>query len=183
MRNQLRLLFAENKSYGGTLRKTRKGRRGPRPLSTKTSMHLVLRSSKAKGSWSFLKPQNRTQLIQILKKFATKYGIRIISIANVGNHLHLHLKLGSRYTYKPFIRAITGAIAMAVTQTSRWKKLKTKTSDRFWDYRPFTRVIESLTAFLNLRDYLKINKLEGEGFSRATARYLIRREARLSLAT
>jgi hypothetical protein len=164
---QLKLLRSENKAYGGELLKTRKGRTGPRPLDTKNTMHLVLRSSKAKGDWSFRKHANKID--QIVARFSTKYGIRIISAANVGNHMHLQMKLANRFTYKPFIRAITGSIAMAVTGTSRWKKALGK----FWDYRPFTRVVQSFRGFLKLRDYIRINQLEGFGYTKDQARFMM----------
>jgi REP element-mobilizing transposase RayT len=156
-------------------------------------MHLVLRSSKAKGPMSFRK--HHKKIIEILNKFSQKYGVKILSIANVGNHIHMQIKLSNRYTYRPFIRAITSAIAMAVTGINRWTKqekigeenLETETSGRsakekFWDYRPFTRVVKSYLGFLNLRDYIKINKLEGEGFAREGAEYIVRNFGGLSSA-
>lgn len=39
----------------------------------------------------------------------------------------------------------------------------------FWDYRPFTRVIRGARAFLNTRDYIAINQLEGQGLPRVAA--------------
>ncbi len=137
-------------------------------------MHLVLRSSKAKGDWSFRRPANKLKIRQIVTKFSEKYGIKILSLANVGNHLHFHIKLSNRYTYKCFIRAITAAIAMAVSGTSRWNPLKKEPKDRFWDYRPFTRVIIGFRAFLNLRDYIEINELEGFGFQRPQAKFFLK---------
>ncbi len=162
---QLHLLKNQNKAYGGELQKTRKGRQGPRPLDTKNTMHLVLRSSKAKGLWSFNRPENYKKIKAIFAKFTNKYGIQIFSMAVVGNHLHLHIKLFNRYTYKPFIRATTSAIAMAVAKRTRWNKSGAGTdnirSNKFWDYRPFTRVIQGFKNLLNLKDYIKINQLEG----------------------
>ncbi|MDZ4678706.1 MAG: transposase [Oligoflexia bacterium] len=166
-------LKKSNKSYGGELLKTRKGRSQPRPLDTRNTMHLVLRSSKATGEWSFKKTKNEIKIREIVSKFSTKYGVRILSLANVGNHLHFQIKLSNRFAYKPFIRAITAAIAMGVTGTSRWNKLKKEAKDRFWDYRPFTRVVQSFRAFLNLRDYIQINQLEGLGTSRVEARFIL----------
>lgn len=127
-------------------------------------MHLVLRSSKARGLWSFR--NHETKIQEIFEKFSLKYGVKLITAANVGNHLHLQIKLTSRHTYRAFIRATTSAIAMAVTGTHRWKPLKVK----FWDYRPFTRIVQSFRAQLNLKDYIRINQLEGQGFTRAQAR-------------
>ncbi len=183
---QINLLKKSKYSYGGELMKSRAGRRGPRPLDTKNTMHLVLRSSKAKGEWSFLKRENKLKIQKILNKFSARYGIQILSFANVGNHLHLHLKLTNRFGYKPFIRAVTSTIAMAVTKCSRWSRggygysvsdssnansaigsnnAKSGNSTngkrtKFWDYRPFTRIIFGFAAFKRLNRYIKVNQLE-----------------------
>src|ERR1700689_5388498 len=106
-KNQLKLLKDEPKAYGGALLKTRKGRSRGRPLDTKNTMHLVLKSSKAVGDWSFWKPGNKEEIRKIIRKFSNKYGIKILSLANVGNHLHFQIKLYNIHTYKPFIRAVT----------------------------------------------------------------------------
>jgi hypothetical protein len=166
---QLSFLKPQSKSYGGELLKTRKGRSGPRPLDTRTTMHLVLRSSQARGQWSF--KRHEPKIRRIVDRFARKNGVKILSLANVGNHLHFHIKVGNRQTYRPFIRAVTAAIAMAVTGASRIKPLQRK----FWDYRPFTRVVEGLRAFLTLRDYIEVNELEGLGYPREAAREIIGR--------
>ena len=117
---QLEMLSKQKLAYGGELLKTRAGRSSSRPLSTKHSMPLVLIFSQAKGEWSFRKAKNQRKIGDILSRFSKKYGIRVLSMANVGNHLHLQIQLSNRYTYKPFIRAVTSAIAMAVTGVSRW---------------------------------------------------------------
>ena len=170
---QKKLFGTESKSYGGVLLKTRKGRAGPRPLDTKHTMHLVLRSSKAIGPWSFKAKRHAVRIREISERFAAKHGVKILSMANVGNHLHFHIKLENRFTYRPFIRAVTAAIAMAVTGASRWKPLKREAKDRFWDYRPYTRVIQGFRAFLNVRDYVKVNQLEGCGYTKEEARFAV----------
>lgn len=93
-------------------------------------------------------------------------------MANVGNHLHLHVQLTNRFTYNPFIRAVTGAIAIAVMGSVRRKK--------FWDRRPFSRIVQSFTAYLRLRSYVRINELESFGISREEARDIVRGEQMLS---
>ncbi len=183
---QLQLLQRENSAYGGELLKKDKNRKRGRPIVTNHTMHLVLRSTKAVGEWSFKRPQNEKKIKEIIEKFSQKYGVRILSLANVGNHLHMQIKLGNRRAYYAFIRAITAAIAMAVTQISRWNKLANKSVEdkkwHFWDYRPFTRVVESFKAFLNLRDYIRINALEGAGTPRAAARFLIKHDKVLNFS-
>lgn len=190
---QLKLLKNTRLSYGGSLRNTRKGRMGPRPLATKQEIHLILRSSKAKDAWSFLIPKNRKIIDGILRKFALKYGVNIISLANVGNHMHLRILLASLLTYKPFIRAVTSSIATSITGSNLWRVRlvhkevqaelnltqtnsdKKESSTKFWDYRPFTRVIIGYRNLLNLRKYIRINQLEGGGFDRETAEYIVKR--------
>jgi REP element-mobilizing transposase RayT len=149
-------------------------------------MHLVLRSSKAVEDMSFKAPHNRGAIEKIISRFSAKYGVRIISLANVGTHLHFHVKIAKRRGYLCFIRAVTAAIAMHVSGKNRWtlKKLvepartgvrrrERQHRDKFWDYRPFTRIVDGFRAFLNLRDYIQINQLEGLGVPRHQARFLL----------
>jgi REP element-mobilizing transposase RayT len=141
-------------------------------------MHFVLKSSHARGDWSFLKHKNEIQ--KIIEKFAHKYGVKLNSMANVGNHLHLHLQLTNRFTYKPFIRAISAAIMMTVTGASRWRPLAgilrskgLRPNTKFWNLRPFSRIVVSFKAVLNMRDYIQINKFEGLGYSREDSKFLV----------
>lgn len=170
--------------YGGDLLKTRAGRARPRPLSTRETMHLVLRSTKAKGERSFLRPRHDHNIRRIVAKFATKFGVRIIATANVGNHIHIHLKLLNRFTYNAFIRAVTGAIALAIAGKRPSGDCDTRDAGsgarKFWDRRPFTRIVVSLRAILNLRDYIRMNELEGLGFSRTETRQMVTIEKRLN---
>lgn len=177
------MLKREKSAYGGELRKTRAGR-GARPLATRQTMHLVLRSSLAKGEWSLRHTRHRRRVTNIVLRFARTNGVRVLSMANVGNHLHLHIKLGNRFSYARFIRAISGAIAQAVTGRTRWQTDSNVSSNsrerlRFWDHRPFTRIVESLRAVLGLRDYVRLNQLEGEGVNRREARAWIEIEKSL----
>jgi len=200
-------------AYGGELRKRRKGR-GQRSISTKYSMHLVLRSSLAKGVWNLRRHDSKIK--NIAKRFAHKYGVRLISLANVGNHLHMQIQLTNRHTYVPFIKALTSALAMAVTGASYKSSIRSRanalgiadtrraselevidtrrvvkgatvqgaakagavqpakeTPLRFWDYRPFTRIVHGRQAFLTLRDYIEVNRFEGRGYDRGEARFFI----------
>ena len=185
---QLKLLENQNLSYGGSLLNTRKGRAHGRPISTRETMHLVLRSTRATGQWSFQRPENKKRIEQIVRKFAVKYAVKVMSLGNVGNHLHFHIKLGHRASYRPFVRAITGSIVMAITGASRWKRVRgvggkdydgTPTIggggtqlgiEKFWDYRPFSRVVRGFQAMLSLKDYIDLNALEGIGMTRKEAK-------------
>lgn len=207
--SQLTFFSPPRSEYGGTLLNTRAGRAGPRPVDTRHTLHLVLRSSQATGTQSFLR--YRQSIRDIFARFGKRYGIRVLNLANVGNHLHLQIQVSNRYLYAPFIRATTGAIAMKVTGASRWankgrpnqarsappraapsaRDSRTPPGARsqsgagpgspsprssrlkFWDVRPWSRIVKSYRALLNLRDYLAINELQGQGLGRAEARWII----------
>lgn len=96
-----------------------------------------------------------------------KWGIKVIQFANVGNHLHLVVRIGHRRTYKPFICALTGAIAHRLKGNIK----------KFWDYRPFSRVIYGFNAWLSMRDYMVVNQLEGGGVERSFAVILVKNGA------
>jgi hypothetical protein len=104
-------------------------------------------------------------------------------MANVGNHLHFQIKIQNRFTYKSFIRAVTGSIAMNVTGKNRWSEGDSSENNdklKFWDYRPFTRVVIGLRNFLNLKDYIAINRLEGIGVQKERAWFEIKYKNKLT---
>ena len=47
---------------------------------------------------------------------------------------------------------------------------------KFWDQRPFSRVVFGRRAFYRVRDYVDMNELQGMGLDRASASYWIARE-------
>lgn len=159
-----------NLTYGGDLRNTRLGRSTARPLSTNQLLHLVLRSTQARGPKSFCQPNNRPQVEEILGRFARRYGVIIYDRALHHNHIHLAIQLSAKETYANFIRSITLAIAIAVSGSRNGKPAKKK----FWDHRPYTRVVRGPEEEANLADYLLLNRLEAEGLSRKEAREHIR---------
>ena len=169
MKKQMKLFNDSNTAYGGDLLKTRKGRAQPRPLSTKHTMHLILKSSKAKGELSFLR--HRKMIDQVINFYAKKYCVDVIKMANVSNHLHLHIKLSKRHFYFHFIRVVTGVIAKKMGK----EMAKLGSSGKFWDSRPFTRIAIGVRAFLGLQDYIAINVLEGMGATREAAKWLVNR--------
>lgn len=138
-----------------------------RPLSTEAPIHLVLRSSQAVGQNSFLRPKNRKAICALLLRLGQKWGIEVQNFANVGNHLHLQIRIRNLRTYKPFICALTGGIATMVTGGSQLAR-------KFWDYRPFSRIVHGLKGYLRLRDYLLINQYEGGGVHRSQAICLVK---------
>lgn len=142
-------------AFGGTLFRKARYRRS-RPLSIKKPIHLVLRSSQAKGSQSFHATKNWKLIEKLCFEFAARYKIHIEHYINGGTHLHLIIRLKNRLNYAPFIRALTGAIALKVTGATRNQGNQT----RFWDYRPFTTILNEAKATYSLKnDYVTLSLL------------------------
>ncbi len=160
------------KAYGGKLR-NKACNRHERPLVFRSgSMHISLKSTKAMGRYSFQDSRNRARVKRFIEEFSTKKGVLILSMANVGNHLHLHVKLHNRDLYIAWIRGLTSGLAMMVMGLQGLKNLRKKKL-KFWDQRPFSRVIENFKHFLTAKKYLEINQLEGLGLPRVEAELLI----------
>ncbi len=142
-------------AFGGIL--FRKARyRTHRPLCTKRSIHLVLRSSQAIGTRSFQNSENWKRIEKLCFEFAARHRVQIQHYANGGNHLHLVIKLKRKLAYSSFIRALTGAIALKITGANRNNPNKT----RFWDFRPFTTLVERTKTYSIKKDYVTLNFLE-----------------------
>tara|TARA_B100001989_G_C24249867_1_gene321528 strand:- start:304 stop:561 length:258 start_codon:yes stop_codon:yes gene_type:complete len=60
---------------------------------------------------------------------------------------------------------------MAIAGHPRWEE--SPFEGKFWDYRPFSRVVQGRKAFLNLEDYITINRMEGLGLPKSQARLLL----------
>jgi REP element-mobilizing transposase RayT len=156
-------------AYGGVLRNRRHGR-GSRTISTRFSMHLVLRSTLARGAWSFVRPKNELMIHRVLTKHAKSTNTEILGIGNAGNHLHLRVQFTSRKRYLKFIRAVTGEIALHIKRITQNNPIA---AINFWDRRPFSSIVSSLKYVARLTDYLHINSIEGQGYPRAHARLIV----------
>lgn len=139
--------------HGGS--ETKSHRKNYRPLSEKKWTHLVLKSHKAKGSWSFLTPKNQILIRQILKEKANKWGIQISEVVNVGNHLHIKLKFKYREGFQNFLRSVTALIARKITKARRGVK-----TGKFWQGLAFTRVIKTRLEEMQLKGYFKANRVQ-----------------------
>jgi len=155
--------FKVEREFGGALLKKSNAKK-PRPIAIKKTMHLTFRSSKARGEYSFLYDKNRSRRIErVVRKQASKFGVAIYRYANVGNHFHLLVMATYRLGFINFLRAVSGLVARIVLGAERGsRRLKTKT--KFWDQRPWTRVISTWNDFLNVKKYVELNFNEAMGF-------------------
>jgi hypothetical protein len=71
---------------------------------------------------------------------------------------------------------------MATTGVSRWNQKAKTWSGRFWDRRPYSRIVNGFLDNLRLNDYIRINKFEGFGYDRGEATFMVNYK-KLSLET
>ena len=143
------------RTHGGAA--TKPARKLERPLSRKDFIHLILKSEKAKGGLSFLKRENDIAIRDILRMKAHKFGVSISDFANVGNHLHIRIKVQSRESFQKFLKAVTCLIARKITSARRGKPF-----GKFWQGLAFTRIITSRMEELGLRGYFEANRREAK---------------------
>ena len=125
-----------------------------RPISTAEAIHLVLKSQHATGKHSMLHSYNAKKIEAVIRSQAKFWGLKVYHYVNVGNHLHLVIKLNNRRSFNPFIRAITGLIARHVLNAERGSAKEVQ----FWVARPFTRIINWGKDYLNINKYMQKNK-------------------------
>jgi REP element-mobilizing transposase RayT len=119
-------------------------RKSLRPLCTRRSIHLVLKSNR------HIIQKNEALVRRTVSHAALKWGVNVYRIAVASDHLHLLIRIPTRRAYRYFIQRISGALAL---------KLKLK-----WSYRPFTRIVEWGLGFKRAADYIQMNAVEALGF-------------------
>jgi REP element-mobilizing transposase RayT len=177
MPRQLSLLSTWQKdrfAFGGSLLK-KSHAKSKRPFSKRLAVHLVLRSSRATGSRSLLRQERRVS--EVLLEEAAVRGVKLHGAANAGNHLHLLVQAPSREQLSAFLRAISGRIAMLASGARKGRPLSSGGAPqamRFWDQRPFSRLVSVGRDFTNVLRYISLNSTEVAGFSRSSARAMFR---------
>lgn len=141
------------KSFGGDLNSGQ--RKVARPISIKRPMHLVLKSSRARGRFCFL--NHRGDLDQSLKRVSQKWGVRVMDRVWVRNHIHMVVQVSSRTQYRSWIRELTGALVKVLSARTR------EVLRSFFDLRPWTRILDWGRDLRNAFDYLKLNRMEVVG--------------------
>jgi hypothetical protein len=165
-------------AHGGEL--ARGHRKGPRPFDPKQALHVVLRSSKARGGLSMLHPRHCNHIRTLVERLQRRRAVRVYGYANVGNHLHLLIRAKSRADWQAFIREFSGGVAMLVTgarkgtglRRSHDPSLPESARRGFWDGLVFTRIVGWGRDFTRVADYVSLNLWEGLGIP--LRRYLAR---------
>jgi len=167
---QLSMIPDSKKVFGGSLQKGNP--KCQRPLSSKAPLHLVLKANRGFGARSMLHPDHVKKVNACVRRQAEATGIRLYHFVNVGNHLHLVVKIHDRQRFRIFIRAISGLIARQVLGAQRGPAKKGKSSGKgppskestkesrasYWIKRPFTRVVNWGQDYTRLGRYMLKNQ-------------------------
>ena len=156
--------------HGGSLYKGQ--RKEARPLATKRPLHVVVRSSKARGAWSFLHPRITARVEALIHKTGARFDVKIEQLANSGNHLHLVVLAQSFRGLRKFLRTMPALLARLITGAK-----KGSPQGRFWDAPIYTRLVTWGRELKALKRYLLRNDLEAVGFLEKSERTLSFAEA------
>lgn len=145
-----------------------------RPFHRKQALHVTLRSSQAKGTWSFLKHDNYFLILDLLESLKRNFEITIEKQSINSNHLHLLLRAKTKEDLSGFLRALSGLIVRRITGAEKGNKLdlerQTGKQRKFWDHRPFSRIVVFGQDFANVVKYIAMNINESIG-DRSLGRY------------
>jgi REP element-mobilizing transposase RayT len=130
-----------------------------RPVDTRRPLHIVLRSSRARRSWSMLRPEIAPHIRRAIASLARRYDVRVYRHANVGNHIHLLATVRSRPALQSFLRVFAGVTARLVTGARRGRPV-----GRFWDRLAYSRIVLWGREFRTVGIYVRKNVAEARGF-------------------
>jgi REP element-mobilizing transposase RayT len=155
--------------HGGSLSIGR--RKTYRPIDPKQALHVVLRSSKAKGALSLLHPRHCNAIESFVQRTAKRWGVRVYRFANVGNHLHLLVQVPTREAWKRFSKELSGGIAQIVTGAQKGSALSRNNDQTipesarrgFWDHLLYTRIVSFGRDFKGMCRYIIKNLFESAG--------------------
>jgi len=105
-------------------------------------IHLVLRSSRARGGWNFLLASNIKRIQSIIKSQSKNFKITVLTQKNAGTYLQFLIQGKNKKQIQDFIRTISALIARYVQRVHKGSTAKKE----FWDQRPFTRIVEGYTG-------------------------------------
>lgn len=111
-----------------------------------------------------LHPKHCNSIHRFTENLAEHWGVRLYRYANVGNHIHLLVKVPSRAVWQRFLRELAGGIAVIVTGAKKGSPLpRNETGRGFWDHLAFTRIVHFGRDFRNVGRYVIKNLFEGAG--------------------
>jgi REP element-mobilizing transposase RayT len=133
-------------------------RKTRRPFSAQKPIHIVMRSGRASGKWSFRQSRSYNKVIELIRAHARASDLKLYNLAVNSNHVHFLVRAKNRKSLQKFLRSVTGHLARFITGAT-----KGNAKGKFWDALTFTRLVEWGRDFRCAFDYVVQNELEASG--------------------
>jgi REP element-mobilizing transposase RayT len=134
-------------------------RKEARPFTSRRPLHVILRSSQARGPWSLRRKENEAAVREVLGEGCKRFETKIYERAITGGHIHLLLRARRRELFANFLRFVSGQIAQRVTGACKGAPCL----EGFWDEPIWSRVVTSEPDFQKVAAYIRLNLLETMG--------------------
>jgi len=162
-------MLKKRSEHGGDLGTGR--RKVARPISTREPMYLVLQSTRAKGSASFLRRETAGQIREIAVRQAARCQIHLIQFQATDGALHFLIRVPSRLAYTRFIRSVSGLVSRQITGAQRGpatraskkkasakpaaQKKSAQSNVRFWDVLPYSCIADGCRSIVEAQQLRK----------------------------
>jgi REP element-mobilizing transposase RayT len=154
------------REHGGRISEGK--RRGRRPLNSRLSLHITLKSHHALGRRSLFR--HKKMILVVMKKTARHFEVKVYNYAICGNHLHLLLKGHDRRSLQNFFRVFAGHTAQNILALHPLQaraggapeKAKgcAKNQRKFWSFLLYSRQVSWGREFKKVSEYIERNVLE-----------------------
>lgn len=175
---QLDLLPKPKREHGGSL--AVKKRRSFRPMNSKLSLHITLKSQHAVGGRCLFRHKKR--ILFVMRKASKLFHVKVYNYAIAGNHLHLLIKGPDRESLQNFFRVFAGHTAQGILRdcpltlakpkpgapepggapanSAKTREPCKKNQRKFWSYLLYTRIVTWGREFKRVHIYIEKNVLE-----------------------
>ena len=151
-----------------------------RPISSRDPIHLVFKANRENVPGGLRAPRRYRLIYLLCDRYARRFFIKIESVSVQGDHLHFIVRTSRRSTLQNFLRVFSGQVSQqlanngltrsgdvtdtpAIASPGRGSKsLVVNERQKFWKYRPFTRVVKSYQAHRIVQNYVRLNELEAQ---------------------
>ena len=113
-------------------------RKTTRPYSPKAPTHIVLKSNRARGTWSLRHRKNQAKITAMIYVYARRFKVHVYRASNTGSELQLLVKSSDRKALADYLRVLAGRIAVTVSGAQNGvKRIGT-----FWNHLCWSRLVK-----------------------------------------
>ena len=152
----------KSKQHGGDL--STKKRKSRRAIDSTKSLHVVLKSDKARGLRSL--NNNSAVVKRVIRKSSWLFRVKVYSFSLNHNHIHLCVKGRNREDIQNFFRVLAGHMAQEILRKFPLPEKRGNAPGykrKFWNALLYSRIVSWGRDYGRVLNYIYINKLEALG--------------------